>query len=73
MKKDARPAPKLRLYVWTGFSPDYGSGLAFAIAKDETQARELVVKSFGNKIYEWGYLRVYPLTRPMGRPVGGGA
>ena len=33
---------KLKLFVWTEFSPDYTSGLAFAIAKDEPEARKLV-------------------------------
>ena len=33
-------APALRLFVWDGFCPDYTSGLAFAIAEDETDARK---------------------------------
>ena len=33
---------KLKLFVWTRFCPDYTSGLAFAIAKDELEARRLI-------------------------------
>lgn len=49
--------PKLRLFVWTGFCPDYTSGLAFAIAKDETDARKQIEKERGYTIYTWGDLK----------------
>jgi len=26
-----------KLFIWTGYNPDYYSGLAFAIAKNEAQ------------------------------------
>ena len=64
--------PALRLFVWTGFCPDYTSGLAFAIAKDETDARELIEKERGYTIYTWGDLRIYPLTKRIARSVAGG-
>ncbi len=65
-------APKLRLFVWTGFCPDYTSGLAFAIAKDETDARKLIEKERGYDVYTWGDLTIYPLTKRIARSVSGG-
>ena len=65
-------APKLRLFVWTGFSPDYTSGLAFAIAKDETDARKQIEKERGYTVYTWGDLTIYPLTKRIARSVAGG-
>lgn len=63
---------KLRLYVWEGFCPDYTSGLAFAIAENEGEARKLVQKRRGFQVYEWGTLRVLPLTKRVARCVSGG-
>lgn len=62
--------PKLRLFVWTGFNPDYTDGLAVAIAKDETDARKLIEKR--GFVYQWGELKIYPLTRRMAVSVNGG-
>lgn len=62
----------LRLFVWTDFSPDYSSGLAFAIAKDETDARKQIVKQRGYEVYTWGTLKIYPLTKRIARSVSGG-
>jgi len=66
---------KLKLFVWTDFSPDYTSGLAFAIAKDEASAKREV-----RKVYPWmaddrldGWdLTVHPMTRPISFAVSGG-
>lgn len=63
----------LRLFVWTDFSPDYTSGLAFAIAKDETDARKQITKQRGYEVYTWGDLKIYPLTKRIARCVSGGA
>ena len=64
---------KLRLFVWTDFAPDYTSGLAFAIAKDETDARKLVLKEREmSDPYNWGTLAIYPLTKRIARAVSGG-
>jgi hypothetical protein len=68
----AQLAPKLRLFVWTDFCPDYTGGLAFAIAKDETDARKQIEKDRVYSIYEWGTLRIYPLTKRIARSVSGG-
>ncbi len=62
----------LRLFVWTGFCPDYTSGLAFAIAHDETEARKLVEREMGYGVRTWGKLTIYPLTNVIAKGVGGG-
>ena len=63
---------RLKLFIWTGFCPDYTSGLAFAIAKDETDARKLIEKERGLDVYDWGDLEVKPLSRRIARSVAGG-
>ena len=62
----------MKLFIWTGFSPDYTSGMAFAIAKDESEARKLIEKHRGFKVYDWGELEVRPLNRKVARSVSGG-
>ncbi|KKU98267.1 MAG: hypothetical protein UY28_C0004G0005 [Candidatus Amesbacteria bacterium GW2011_GWB1_48_13] len=63
---------KLKLFVWTEFSPDYTSGLAFAIAKDEPEARKLVEAFRGYEVFEWGNLVIYPINHKIARCVSGG-
>ena len=63
---------KLKLYVWTDFCPDYTSGLAFAIAKDETDARKQIQDMRGYEVYQWGDLTIHPLTRRFAQCVDGG-
>jgi len=63
---------KLKLYIWKDFNPDYTGGLAFAIAKDETDARKLIKEEMGFSIYDWGKLEVKPLSRRIARAVSGG-
>ena len=62
---------KLKLFVWQDFCPDYTSGLAFAIAKDETEARKLVVKERQFEPYDWGSLTIHPIKR-IAKCVNGG-
>ena len=62
---------KLKLFIWTGFCPDYSDGLAFAIARDETDARKLVEKDRGFGVYDWGELEIKPLSRRIARSVSG--
>lgn len=62
----------MKLFVWTDFSPDYTSGLAFAIAKDETEARAQIVKECGYNPDTWGKLKVHRLDRRIARYVTGG-
>lgn len=64
---------ELRLFVWEGFSPDNTNGLAFAIAKNETEARILVEEENGSNIYCWGELKIYPITKRLAKCVEGGA
>jgi hypothetical protein len=63
---------KLRLFIWTGFCPDYTDGLAFAIAKDETEARKMIVKKRGFDVRDWGELEVRRLDQRIARCVCGG-
>jgi len=62
----------MKLFIWTNFCPDYTSGLAFAIAKDEQEARELVIKEYGYEPYEWGELEVRRVDWRVARCVYGG-
>lgn len=64
---------KLRLFIWTGFWPDWTAGLAFAVAKDETDARGLIEKDRGYEVYEWGELEIKSLSRRIARCVSGGS
>ena len=63
---------KLSLFVWTNFSPDYTGGLAFAIAKTETEARKLIVDARGFDVHEWGTLIIHPLNKQIAYAVSGG-
>lgn len=63
---------QLRLFIWTEFSRDYTAGLAFAIAKDETEARQLIEKQRGYPVYDWGTLEVRRIDRRVARSVSGG-
>ena len=63
---------KLKLFVWTGFCPDWSGGLAFAIAETETEAQEMVVKEYGLGVYEWGELEITPIAK-YARCVSGGS
>ena len=67
-----RAKPTKRLFVWADFAPDYTSGLAFAIAKNEGEARKLVMKHYGFQPHSWGELHTHSLTRSIGYGVGGG-
>lgn len=62
--------PKLKLYIWTGFQPDYTGGLAVAIAESEREAREFVciAKNTKNCTWSedeitWGELEVRELSK----------
>ena len=62
----------MKLFIWTGFCPDNTSGLAFAIAKDETDARKQIEEERGYDVYEWGDLEIKRLDRRVARSVSGG-
>ncbi len=61
-----------KLFIWTDFCSDYTSGLAFAIAKDETQARKLIEKERGFYIHTWGELEIRDVNTAVARSVSGG-
>ena len=58
---------KLKLYIWDDFCSDYTSGLAFAIAETESEARELVRVACGDKTgydsSEWGDVKVKEISK----------
>jgi hypothetical protein len=63
---------KMQLYVWTDFSSDYTSGLAFALAKSQTEAEALVRAHYGFTPSDWGTLAVHDLKTPFAQAVSGG-
>ena len=63
---------KLKLFVWTGFCPDYSDGLAFAIAEDAEQAMNMIVEDRGIEVYTWGDLKIHDLNTPFAKCVSGG-
>lgn len=72
IERKVRRKARLKLFVWIGFSPDCTSGLAIAIAKDETEARKLIEKQHGYNPSEWGKLEIHPLTKKIAFSVSGG-
>ena len=72
-KSKEQPMSELKLFVWTDFAPDYTGGLAFAIARDEIEARKLIVKENGDGVGSWGTLEIRPLNKKVARLVTGGA
>lgn len=63
----------MNLYIWTEYCPDYYGGLAFAIAKNENDARKLVEIERGFPVSNWGVLEIRPLNKPIARQLEGGA
>ena len=63
----------MQLFVWDNFCPDYTSGLAFAIAETVEEARDLIVKEYGDEPFDWGTLTIYDnLNQHIARAVSGG-
>jgi len=62
----------LKLYIWTGFAPDWSDGLAFAIASSEEEAKELVLKEIGYEPNTWGDLEIRRLDWRVAKAVSGG-
>ena len=64
----------MKLYIWTGFCPDWSSGLAVAIADTEEEAKKLVIDDLGYDLGDWGdwgVLEVREITK-FARAVPGG-
>lgn len=55
----------LKLFIWADFNPDRRLGLAFAIAKDETDTKSLIEDELGFEVFkcDWGDLEIRPLTK----------
>lgn len=64
---------KLMLYVWTGFAPDYTSGLAVANAGSEEEARQMVIDDLGYDPDDWGELRIFSSKQKFAAAVDGGS
>lgn len=71
---DAAPVQPIvmRLFVWTGFCPDYTDGLAFAVAENIEQAQREVIKAKGYEPYEWGTVKEFPVSESIAFCVSGG-
>ncbi len=64
-------AHRMKLYIWDGFCPSCGDGLAFAIAETITQAKTLVRAEHGSEPYIWGNVTIHDIE-PVARCVMGG-
>lgn len=64
----------MRLFVWTEYAPDYSNGLAFAIAEDSEQARDMIAEINGYRSDSLAESpQVFELTEPIAfaQPGGG--
>jgi hypothetical protein len=64
--------PKLFMFVWSQFCPDYTNGLAVAIAETVEQAQKLIEQRRGYEVHEWGPVQQFPATEPIAFCVSGG-
>lgn len=62
----------MRLFVWTGFCPDYNNGLAFAIAENIEKAQQEVIKAKGYEPYDWGTVQELSVDESVAFCVSGG-
>jgi hypothetical protein len=63
----------LKLFVWRDFCPDWSGGLAVALARDETEARKMIIKQYGFEPGNWGKLEVRRLDHRFAAYVSGGS
>lgn len=63
---------EMKLFVWTGFCPDYTDGIAFAIAETIEQAQQMVIVAKGYEPFDWGALSVHPVDSPIAFAISGG-
>jgi len=71
--KPEKKKPKLNLYVWNNFCPDYSDGLAFAIADTLTEAKKMIEAKVGRKITGWGDVTICNLKDKTAEYVFGGS
>ncbi|NOR58452.1 MAG: hypothetical protein GQ474_08015 [Sulfurimonas sp.] len=64
---------KLKLFIWTNFSPDWSGGLAFALAATEQEARSLIIEDHGYNPSDWGHLEIRRTDWRVARSVSGGS
>lgn len=64
--------PKLRLFVWDRFCPDYTSGLAVVIAENIEVAQSLLAEQCGYRADDWGRAKEYSLDERNAFHVFGG-
>lgn len=63
----------MKLFIWTNFRRDHTAGLAFAIAKDEADARRQInAQGLPVADKDWGTLEVRRLDHRVARSVSGG-
>jgi hypothetical protein len=68
-KKDSQGP---RLFVWEGFAPNYTDGLAFAIAENVEEAKQMVINAVGYDPSDWGELCELPISERVSFAVSGG-
>lgn len=76
LEEDIEMEDSLKVFIWKNFAPDYSSGLAFAIAKNEVDAKNMVVKELGHPYiegYEWGSVEILDLVEGTAAGCTGGA
>lgn len=61
-----------KLFIWTNFCSDYTEGLAFAIARNESEARKMIKKEH-SYVFDWGKLEIRDVNVRVARAVSGGA
>jgi len=81
----SQPSTQLRLYVWHEFACDYTCGIAFAIAQNEEEAKDVILGRSTSRYtsqYTSRYIRtqldnirpeVFELNSPVGFYVEGGS
>lgn len=69
-KRAAKPI--LMIYIWERFAPDHKDGLAFAIATNPHDARDMVIKKLGYAPSDWGPMTVLNVADGVAFAVTGG-
>ena len=59
----------IKLYVWISFCPDNTDGLAFALASNLKEAKELVIKAYAMTPHDWGELHIINIHKKCGYAV----
>jgi hypothetical protein len=74
LKQGLSKDDEIKLFVWTQFEPDFNSGLAFAIAKTEEEAKNIIIKNRSDfLIQEFGDVKILEIKSGIGFSVTGGS